>query len=910
MKIFKKPWAFMGILCLCLNDLKAQETVYANIYDEVDIISKMELAISHTKPGLTDRVSSWDSLAYERAKTMVAETSVYQNTHIMGWGTSNPNPLPGEYNWNSLDKRMELTLSTGGIPVLTLCAAPDWMKVPDFPFDNPDDYICPDSNRTYPSYTNWKLIERDPLPEFYDDYAHLAATVARRYPFVEYFQVWNELKGFWSESLNNWDYVAYTNLYNIIYDSLKAVNPNIKIGGPYIVIQGTGSDAFGYSGRDTYVPIGGRDRTVLEYWLENKRGADFLCVDRGNVDTHDPNKDKYTWEERISLLPLFQKIQHELQEMTDLPIWWSEYYGPGTYGQQDVAAAYAGKYHYMIKGGASAALLWNPMQGERAAKHYLFSTPLPGGAQPTPHYFVFKDIHDHFSKGTPIMTTFTSDDEVLVLASPGKAMLINMKKEPVTLVVNDDPYTLDPVEVKLVEAPVSLPAPFWRSTPVAPQDSSFRFVLEVTPLANQIGAIVGLSPVGNQSPTLGPAVRFDENGEIQVKNGGNWYATGEMYSQGVSYGFRMEVDLLSDTYDVYMTKPSGEVPLANGMSIPVSVQEVSFLSQFTGTKFLTINAVNIIEKEPGQLLPIDVVATSHASSNTADKTIDGDMNTRWSVSRIGESVVYDLGETTWLSAMEIAFYRGTERRTFFDLAVSADSTHWTVVYPGGESSGQSDDFERFEFPAIQGQYLKLIAKGNSANSTWASIYEVKIFESELTGQVSGLAVQADCDYDSQNDVQWILVNPNAHYLEASWFTVRGGDEGTLWLAPDTTLLVTSKPYTSEMLVARWQDFEGATSGVMATYNPGFCNLSQLSQANPARIFPVPAQDKIFLVLPAGGEAYQVKVYDEQGTVSWQGEVTQNNGNITSINVQGWKEGTHYMQITGPGLDLVKRVIKQ
>ena len=54
--------------------------------------------------------------------------AVWQNHHLMGFGTLNPEPAPGEYDWESLDRRMQLTEETGGRDMLTLCCAPDWMK--------------------------------------------------------------------------------------------------------------------------------------------------------------------------------------------------------------------------------------------------------------------------------------------------------------------------------------------------------------------------------------------------------------------------------------------------------------------------------------------------------------------------------------------------------------------------------------------------------------------------------------------------------------------------------------------------------------------------------------------------------------------------------------------------------------
>src|SRR5690606_19338400 len=100
------------------------------------------------------------------ARAVLSATATYQNQHIYGWGAMNPEPSPGQFDWSSLDRRMELIRSTGGTPVITLCCAPDWMK----------------GGR--PGETDWARLHEAPDREHYDDFAALAAAVARRYPDV------------------------------------------------------------------------------------------------------------------------------------------------------------------------------------------------------------------------------------------------------------------------------------------------------------------------------------------------------------------------------------------------------------------------------------------------------------------------------------------------------------------------------------------------------------------------------------------------------------------------------------------------------------------------------------------------------------------------------------------------------
>src|SRR5439155_9682723 len=153
-------------------------------------------------------------------------------------------------------------------PVITLCCAPDWMK----------------GGR--PGETDWTKLELAPTPAHYSDFATLSAAVARRYPSVRHFQVWNELKGFWDPVRQRWNYEGYTRLYNAVYAALKAVDPRLQVGGPYVVMQSfssraaAGDDAATLSGR--WGVMDQRALDVVRYWLSHKRGADFLVVDGGS----------------------------------------------------------------------------------------------------------------------------------------------------------------------------------------------------------------------------------------------------------------------------------------------------------------------------------------------------------------------------------------------------------------------------------------------------------------------------------------------------------------------------------------------------------------------------------------------------------------------------------------------------
>ncbi|OLT00402.1 hypothetical protein BJF90_35640 [Pseudonocardia sp. CNS-004] len=221
----------------------------------------LELGVTHTQNSLDSHHA--DEATERGMKILEDDGAIWQNHHIMGFGTGNPEPSPGDYDWDTLDKRMELTEATGGKAMLTLCCAPDWMKGGE------------------EDETDWSTLEDNPLPEHYGDFAELAAEAVKRYPQVERVLVWNELKGFYNQAANRWDYEGYTDFYNQVYTAVKAVRPDIQVGGPYVVL--TSLDPGTTDASDQVAGVWGaadqRALDVVDYWLQHKVGGDFVAVD-------------------------------------------------------------------------------------------------------------------------------------------------------------------------------------------------------------------------------------------------------------------------------------------------------------------------------------------------------------------------------------------------------------------------------------------------------------------------------------------------------------------------------------------------------------------------------------------------------------------------------------------------------
>ncbi len=359
----------------------------------------------------------------------LARTPMLQNQHIMGFGALNPQPRPQEFYWEDLDSRTNLMKQSGGTQIITLCCAPDWMKGgPEGPTQE----------------SAWKEhLEDAPYPEHFDDFAKLSAAVAEKYPDVKYFMVWNELKGFWKDHSKPADFKGYTELYNKVYDAVKAVRPDAQIGGPYI---GFDSNKSGKS--ELRGPWGVVNQNVLdafEYWFKNKKGADFVVVDGASLtDAHELLPDAF------GALSKFSAVTTWLRAKTgDLPVWWSEWYfvpeDGTTWSQPMRLAVQAASMIEFAKSGAATALYWNPQAKDGSCQGCMWD-PRTGAALPAGQ--LVSDFATWFPAGAELEQVRSSNPKVRVLAQPRRLVMVNTTGAQIAATVDGKEFTLRPYEIK------------------------------------------------------------------------------------------------------------------------------------------------------------------------------------------------------------------------------------------------------------------------------------------------------------------------------------------------------------------------------------------------------------------------------------------------------------------------------
>ncbi|MFF6992812.1 xylan 1,4-beta-xylosidase [Streptomyces sp. NPDC010273] len=383
--------------------------------------------------------------ATERVEGLLGKAQLPQDQAIMGWGADNPEPVKGRYDFGALDRRIDFMRTSGGTPVITLCCSPDWMKGGKSGADN----------------TNWSQasLETAPKSDHYADYAALAATVAKRYPDVTHFIVWNEFKGFWNDSRQRWDYEGYTQLYNLVYKALKKVNPKIMVGGPYLVMDSVDPRDANAS-RTFRGSWGAMDQRIIDafdYWNEHKAGADFVVVDGSSYTNDDgllPNEFGAT--DKLTAVSTWVREQTH-----DLPLWWAEYYVEPADGNDDrkgwsethrVAVQATGMIA-MAKGGATSGFYWNPEAEKGTECAGCLWTPTDGsdGGRQLPMYDLVSRFDAAFGPGATFETVPVAADDVpnvRVLATDRTVLVVNTLDRQISAKVDGKTFDMTAYGVK------------------------------------------------------------------------------------------------------------------------------------------------------------------------------------------------------------------------------------------------------------------------------------------------------------------------------------------------------------------------------------------------------------------------------------------------------------------------------
>jgi rhamnogalacturonyl hydrolase YesR len=158
-----------------------------------------------------------------------------------------------------------------------------------------------------------------------------------------------------------------------------------------------------------------------------------------------------------------------------------------------------------------------------------------------------------------------------------------------------------------------------------------------------------------------------------------------------------------------------------------------------GGELIESNSMKLIHHDVALTAPdpsVTVTAIGNQVGNTPQNTIDNSLNTRWSQPGLNQWIQYDLGRQAKVWAVDMAFYLGNQRNSFFNIQTSIDGEKFDNVLTGGVSSGITTGLERYSFSPSTARYVRIVCNGNSTGGeNWNSLTEVRIRYDELTSTV-------------------------------------------------------------------------------------------------------------------------------------------------------------------------------
>lgn len=153
--------------------------------------------------------------------------------------------------------------------------------------------------------------------------------------------------------------------------------------------------------------------------------------------------------------------------------------------------------------------------------------------------------------------------------------------------------------------------------------------------------------------------------------------------------------------------------------------------------------------------PIDSVRALSSDGNLPEYAADDDPTTRWSALTSSPDepqwLLFDLGEVRSIGYLGIAWHKGDERQSLFDVEVSTDGQTWHSAATDQAGSGTSSNLEpvALDSDATTGtdaRYVRYLGLGNSV-SGWNSVTEVRVYppnpEGALVDDLSNLLPEPD-----------------------------------------------------------------------------------------------------------------------------------------------------------------------
>jgi hypothetical protein len=146
--------------------------------------------------------------------------------------------------------------------------------------------------------------------------------------------------------------------------------------------------------------------------------------------------------------------------------------------------------------------------------------------------------------------------------------------------------------------------------------------------------------------------------------------------------------------------------------------------QFARIAYITTNKVAARPQKEGVATIVNCQWSSQDVDCPGTNSYDGDVTTRWAADGTAEWIVYAFDMEYEIDSVFFNFYKGSTRKTFFELQASNDGINYTTIIANGVSNGISDQMT-FQLPKpVKAKFIRFIGKGNDTTN-WNSINEVE-----------------------------------------------------------------------------------------------------------------------------------------------------------------------------------------
>lgn len=222
----------------------------------------------------------------------------------------------------------------------------------------------------------------------------------------------------------------------------------------------------------------------------------------------------------------------------------------------------------------------------------------------------------------------------------------------------------------------------WQNQPITPQTDNFTVEYDAIALADNIDGVIGFS---NQEAAgysdLAIIIRFNTSGTIDARNGSTYSAeTNVPYNSGTLYHFRLEVNLATHSYNVYVT-PAGSSEVVLGTSYAFRTEQN------------TVSELNNIALAPGDPYQIKNIQFSPLTVNQAPvlSNIGNQVVTESSPLTFTVNATDPDGDTITYSAQNLPTGATFVGQTFSWTPTAADAGSYSVTFTASDGTSQDSE---------------------------------------------------------------------------------------------------------------------------------------------------------------------------------------------------------------------------